>query len=178
MNPRPASASSSASDLGDRAAELVHAAGQAPQAVKRQTRGNPLMAGAVAFGTGVLVAYAMPASTRERAIAEQVRERAEPLVEHAREAAADLASEVKDTAAEEAHGLADHAKGAADDLKQEASDGAGEVSRPPRTRPAGLPRASSTMRVSSPPAAGTPPATESHRAQSPGAMAAGAARVS
>lgn len=58
----------------ERAADVADHARRAPAAAREATRGNPLAAGAVAFGLGVLVAGALPASDRERRLAEDAAE--------------------------------------------------------------------------------------------------------
>jgi gas vesicle protein len=111
---------------------------QARQAVRHQTQGNPLAAGVVAFGAGLLAAYLVPSSATERRVARQVREGAEPvlseLTDAGREVADDLRSsveqaahDVKDTASESAQHLAGEAKGTAETVRDEAKDRAQTV---------------------------------------------------
>lgn len=112
--------------------------GQAGQAVQQQTRGNPLAAGVVAFGAGLLAAYLVPSSAAERRVTRQVREGAEPvlseLTDAGREVADDLrsglgqaASDVKDTATESARHLVGEAKDTAGTVSDEAMDRAQTV---------------------------------------------------
>jgi gas vesicle protein len=111
---------------------------QARQAVRHQTRGNPLAAGVVAFGAGLLAAYLVPSSAPERRVARQVREGAEPvlseLTDAGREVADDLRSSVgqaahgvKDTASESAQQLAGEARETAETVRDEARDRAQTV---------------------------------------------------
>ena len=55
-------ASSAAGTVQDAASTAADAVQQAPQAIRRQTRGNPLAAGLIAFGAGWLVSSLLPAS--------------------------------------------------------------------------------------------------------------------
>jgi hypothetical protein len=100
------SVSSTASSVGESvssAASTAQAAvSSAPEKVRRQTQGNPLMAGLVAFGTGWLVASLLPATQRERQVAAQGKHLAQ---EHAQEVTGPLgqaASQVKDDLRESA----------------------------------------------------------------------------
>ena len=74
-----------ASDVGD----SVRAA---PQAVAQQTQGNPLAAGMIAFGVGMLAATLIPVTDPERRAGQQVRENAGDLTERVK----DVAQEMKD----------------------------------------------------------------------------------
>ena len=107
---------------------------QARQAVRAQTQGNPLAAGVIAFGAGLLVAYVVPSSRPERRVARQVRKQAEPVVaeltEAGREVADDLTShareaadEVKQAATESARQVADDAKDKAQTVRDDATPG-------------------------------------------------------
>jgi Protein of unknown function (DUF3618) len=91
------SAASTVSDTASQAASTVQGAVQeAPHAVVRQTRGNPLAAGLIAFGAGWLVSSLIPASQREQELAEQAKQRASELGQPIADAAKDAAAEMKD----------------------------------------------------------------------------------
>ena len=64
-------ASSAAGAVQDAASSAVGAVQQAPDAVVRQTQGNPLAAGLIAFGVGWLVSSLLPASEKEKQLAQQ-----------------------------------------------------------------------------------------------------------
>src|SRR3712207_997355 len=53
------------------AQQAAHAVQQAPDTIVRQDQGNPLAAGLIAFGVGWLVSSLLPASERERQLAQQ-----------------------------------------------------------------------------------------------------------
>ena len=60
--------SDKASQVGDKAGEKAHDVADsvrgAPQAVAQQTQGNPLAAGIIAFGVGMLAATLIPVDRR------------------------------------------------------------------------------------------------------------------
>lgn len=70
--------------------EAGGAARRAPRTVKRRVRGNPLAAGAIALGAGWLLGSLLPSSRQEQEAAEEVRRRAEPLVDEAKSVARDM----------------------------------------------------------------------------------------
>jgi hypothetical protein len=71
---------------------------EAPHAIRRQTEGNPLAVGLIAFGVGWLTASLLPASRVEQQLAGQVKDFAG---EHASELG-EVAEQVKDKLAEPA----------------------------------------------------------------------------
>ena len=96
---------------------------------------NPMMAGAVAFGVGFLVAAAFPPSRTEEQLAEQAMDKAEPLkqqlmesgqevAEHLKESATEAVEQVKQTATEGAGQVADTAKAASQTTKDSIRDAA------------------------------------------------------
>jgi len=91
-----------------------------PDRLAEGTRGAPLVAGAIAFGAGVLVAATMPQTDAERR-----------LVDEHRDELREAANSVKETASDAAHQAADHlgdeVRAAADDLKGSARQAADEV---------------------------------------------------
>jgi ElaB/YqjD/DUF883 family membrane-anchored ribosome-binding protein len=105
---------------------------QTRQALRDQTQGNPLAAGVIAFGTGMLVAYLVPSSTTERRVTRQLRQEAEPVLDElagaGREVASDLkagaeqaAEDVKQRATESARQVADEAKDKAQAVRDDAT---------------------------------------------------------
>ena len=89
---------------------------EAPAAVRRQTRGNPLAAGLIAFGAGWLVSSLLPATRREQELADQAKQVAQEKVQPV---AQQVAAEVKENLREPA--------------QQAAEAGAGRRRRTPRT---------------------------------------------
>jgi gas vesicle protein len=107
-------------DLKDNVAETFSDVGDtvshAPSAVKQKARGNPLAAGLVAFGAGLLVSSLVPASQKEQRAVSELQQKAEPLKEKAVEAVKDAADQLKAPAL-----------GAVDSVKTTASDAANRV---------------------------------------------------
>ena len=118
-------ASSAADSVSSAASTAVGAVQQAPDQVIRQTQGNPLAAGLIAFGVGWLVSSLLPATQKEQELAAQAEEKARgPLQEKAQEVGAQLqdsakesAQQIKEVASQAASDTADQAKSAADDVK-------------------------------------------------------------
>lgn len=109
-------------NVTDRTQDIAGSVQSAPQAARSSTQGNPLAAGLIAFGGGLLLASILPATKTERQMASSVSQQARPLVEEAKHAAAD----VKDN-------LQDSAKGAAQELKDTVSDSAHQVTEDARS---------------------------------------------
>jgi hypothetical protein len=141
------SAASSVQDAAAGAADAVQdAAGtavdrlqQAPRAVRRQTRGNPLAAGLIAFGAGWLVSSLLPASRREQELADQAKQVAQDTVqpvaaqvagelkENLREPAQQAVESVRSTAQDAGQTVVDEGRFAAQDVQDRAQDAAGTV---------------------------------------------------
>jgi len=127
-------ASAAGHTLGDTAGGTVDTIKGAPEAVVQQTQGNPLVAGAVAFGVGVLMASVFPATAKEQEVAEQLKDKAQPLAddlkqtgqeiaEHLKEPAREAVESVKQAVTEGQQVVTDTAKDAADSTRQAAREG-------------------------------------------------------
>ena len=112
---------------------------EAPDLARRQARGNPLAAGAVALAAGWLVGSLLPASSKERELATTVKEQAQPLVDEAtsvaketagnlKEPAQQAVDSVKETAREGAQHVRDDGSSAVQDVKEAAGNGSGSSS--------------------------------------------------
>ncbi|MDN4642807.1 DUF3618 domain-containing protein [Arthrobacter sp. PsM3] len=97
---------SAGSHLGDAGAVI----GDAPTQVKVKTQGNPLAAGLIAFGAGLLVSSLIPASQKEREAADSLKTAAEPLT-----------TELTDAAKHVAEGLREPAQAAVENVKATAT---------------------------------------------------------
>lgn len=132
-------ASSAAGTVQDAAATAADAVQQAPQAIRRQTRGNPLAAGLIAFGAGWLVSSLLPATRREQELAGQAKqvaqEKVQPVVQQVasevgdnlREPAQQAVDSVKATAQDAKDTVTDEGRSAAQDVQGRAQDAAGTV---------------------------------------------------
>ena len=131
-----ASAAGTVQDVASTAADAVQ---QAPQAIRRQTRGNPLAAGLIAFGAGWLVSSLLPASRREQELGDQAKqvaqEKVQPVLQQVagevgdnlREPAQQAAESVKATAQDAKETVADEGRWAAQDVSGQAQHAAGTV---------------------------------------------------
>jgi len=112
-------ASSAASSVQDAAATAADAVQQAPQAIRRQTRGNPLAAGLIAFGAGWLVSSLLPATRREQELADQAKQVAQ---EKVAPVAQQVAGEVRENLREPAQQAVDSVKATAQDATDTVAD--------------------------------------------------------
>lgn len=123
------------SGIGDAASSVADQVRGAPDRIQHGTEGNPLAAGAVAFGLGLLVGSMAPPAREETRLAEQLLEPVQhELQDMGREVATvaqDRAKEGAQQTAEVASDAADQvrgeAQGAAQEVKGEATDRAGQV---------------------------------------------------
>ncbi len=126
-----------ASDAGNAvtgtAGSAVDSVRSAPDAARTQAQGNPLLAGAIAFGAGFAIAAALPPSQTEQEAAGKVLDKAEPLKQqlsevgqevagNLKEAVTDAATAVKETATESGQQVAATAKDAAQTTKDASRD--------------------------------------------------------
>jgi gas vesicle protein len=102
-----------ASSVGGTATDTAYRA-------RRQAQGNPLAAGLIAFGLGWLVSSLLPPSEKERQLAHQVKDQAQPAVQAVGQQAGQALSEMKDN-------LQQPAQEAVESVKQTATDAAGTV---------------------------------------------------
>ena len=110
----------------------------APQAVGSATEGNPLAAGLVAFGAGLLTASLVPPTQREHQAAEQLmpmlddvkdeaKTVAQEAAEHLRPQAEHAVAQVRDQAASAAETVKDEAGSASERVKSDATGAAEEI---------------------------------------------------
>lgn len=129
-----------ADDAGDAVGSLAGATRSASADVREKAAGNPLAAGLVAFGLGLLGASLVPATRKEQRLARQAKESdvVERVKEEARSSGQDVAyrlrepareavEEVKATAGEGAGAVKETALSAADDVKREAGEKADDA---------------------------------------------------
>ncbi|WP_433795581.1 DUF3618 domain-containing protein [Actinoplanes sp. CA-252034] len=123
--------SEKASDLSDTAGEKASAAAdavrQAPQAVVRQTQGNPLAAGIIAFGVGLLTASLVPVTDAERRAGQQLKDHSGDLTDKVKDVANDLKDELGGTVQEAAGQVRETARDAAQTTKETARSDAQDV---------------------------------------------------
>lgn len=125
----------SVSGMADSAASTVS---DVPEMARRRTEGNPIAAGLIAFGGGMLLASILPKTSMEQQAASSIQ----PQLDAAKQQAMQAGAEVKDQLASQAQESAEHVKQAAseatsqvgeqasqvkEDVKAEAQQGAQEV---------------------------------------------------
>ena len=115
-----------AQQVAGRAAEQVR---DAPEMIQQQTRGNPLAAGLVAFGAGLLLATAFPPTEAEQRAAGALQERVEPIKEQALEAGREMKDHLQESARESAQQVKETATDATQEVKQQAQSSAENVKR-------------------------------------------------
>lgn len=112
---------------GNALTEAGAAIGDAPHQVKAKTQGNPLAAGLIAFGAGLLLSSLIPASEKEREAADALKTAAEPVTTELTEAAKDLAQGMKEPAQEAMENVKATAADAAEHVKAEGQGAAADV---------------------------------------------------
>jgi hypothetical protein len=122
------SAAGSVQGAAQSAAETVQ---QTPDMIVRQTQGNPLAAGLIAFGVGWLVSSLLPATEKERQLAQQaetaVKENKDALLAPAKQVAQEIGDELKPAAQQAAQEVKSTAQDAAQTVKAEGQSAAQDV---------------------------------------------------
>lgn len=113
------------SQLGDMASSGTDTLKQTPRMVRDEARGAPLVAGAIAFGVGFLVAAAAPASQREEEASVMLAEKMQPLKEDLSSAAHEVVENMK----EPAHQALDEVKSTVSDESQRVAAVAQDATR-------------------------------------------------
>jgi hypothetical protein len=113
--------------VGEKASEAGEALRQAPRRAKRKAQGNPLAAGMIAFGLGMLVSSLIPSSEKEREAVSQLQGNLEPVKEKASEVARDIGEDLKPAAQEAAESVKTTAQEGVENLKQEGQSAAVDV---------------------------------------------------
>lgn len=114
------SGQSTVSDAADQTSEMMHQA-------KAKAEGNPLAVGLIAFGAGLLAASLIPASEKEKSLAETAKQEAQPLMDQASESAKEVASHLKEPAQDAAQATKDRASEAVDHVKEQGSNATSQV---------------------------------------------------
>ena len=124
-------ASSAADSVQNAASTAAETVQQTPDMIVRQTQGNPLAAGLIAFGVGWLVSSLLPATEKERQLAQQaetaVRENKDALLAPAKQAAQEIGDELKPAAQQAAQEVKATAQDAAQTVKDEGQSAAQDV---------------------------------------------------
>ncbi|MCC3269529.1 DUF3618 domain-containing protein [Arthrobacter gengyunqii] len=103
------------------------AVGDAPHKLADKAQGNPIAAGLIAFGAGLLAASLIPASEKERVAADNIKTAAEPLTNQVADAAKNVAQGLKEPAQEAMDNVRATATEAAQNVQQEGQSAAEDV---------------------------------------------------
>jgi len=128
-------ASDLSSKAGDKAHDAAEAVKSAPAAITQQAQGNPLAAGIIAFGVGMLAATLIPVTDVEKRAGAQLKEQSGDLTDKVKDVAAEMkddlsgtvqqaVGEVKATAADAAQTTKDQAQSSAQDVKEQTQQAA------------------------------------------------------
>ncbi len=120
-------ADSGTSSAGSAMSSAQHAMTGASGQVQQQTQGNPIAAGLVAFGVGMLLSSLFPASRPEAQAAAAVKDQAQPLVDEVTAATKDAANNLREPAQQAVESVKSSAADAVDTVKEEGSSAAGDV---------------------------------------------------
>jgi gas vesicle protein len=124
-------ASNAAGSVQDAASSAVDTVQQTPDMIVRQTQGNPLAAGLIAFGVGWLVSSLLPATEKEKQLAQQaetaVKENKDTLLAPAKDAAQQIGEELKPAAQQAVEEVKSTAQDAAQTVKEEGQSAAEDV---------------------------------------------------
>ena len=112
-------ASHARDSLRSAAGDASDAAQRAPQQLKRKAQGNPLAAGVIALGVGWLAASLLPASNKEQQLASRLEEKAQPMLESAKDQARSVAEELKEPAQQAAQTVTDSATDSVETVRSE-----------------------------------------------------------
>jgi Protein of unknown function (DUF3618) len=113
--------------VSEKASEAGEAVRQAPRRMRRKAQGNPLAAGVIAFGLGMLVSSLIPSTEKEREAVFQLQDNLEPVKERATEVAKDIGENLKPAAQEAAESVRTTAQEGAENVKQEGQSAAADV---------------------------------------------------
>src|SRR5687767_13719065 len=124
-------ASSAADSVQGVASSAATAVQQAPDTIVRQTQGNPLAAGLIAFGVGWLVSSLLPATEKEKQLAQQaetaIRENKEAMLETAKQAAQAIGQDLKPAPQESVASVKSSAQAASTTVTDEGTSTAADV---------------------------------------------------
>ena len=123
--------SDKASQVGDVASDKAHQAADAvrsaPQAVVSQTQGNPIAAGIIAFGVGLLASTLIPVTDAERRAGQQLKDHSGDLTEKVKDVAGEMKDDLAGTAQEAVGQVKQTAQEAVQTTKETAQSNAQDV---------------------------------------------------
>ena len=115
------------SSLQEKGSSVAEGVSDATHRAAAKAQGNPLAVGLIAFGAGLLVASLIPASEKEKDLAGDVKEQAQPLVDEAKQVAQQVGANLKQPAQDAANAVKDTASEGFANVKSDAQTAAGNV---------------------------------------------------
>ena len=120
-----------AAQLSDKAGAKAHDAADAvrsaPRTVARQAQGNPLAAGIIAFGVGMLAATLIPVTDAEKRAGQQLKEHSGDLTDKVKDLATEMKDDVSGSVQQAVGQVKETAADAAQTTKQQAQSSAYEA---------------------------------------------------
>ena len=113
--------------VSEKASDAREAVRQAPRRMRRKAQGNPLAAGVIAFGLGMLVSSLIPSTDKEREAVSQLQDNLEPVKEKAAERAKEVGESLKPAAQQAAESVKTTAQEGAEHVRQEGQSAAQDV---------------------------------------------------
>jgi uncharacterized protein YjbJ (UPF0337 family) len=117
-------AQSAVGTVQDKAQDVADSVRSAPQAVAQQTQGNPIAAGIIAFGVGMLAATLIPVTDTERRAGQQLRDNAGDLTDRVKDIAGEMKDDVSGSVQQAAGQVKETAQDAAQTTKEQARSSA------------------------------------------------------
>lgn len=115
------------SSTGNALSSAGDAVSATPGRVVSQTKGNPMAAGLIAFGAGMLLSALFPASQKESQAAAALKDQAQPLVAKATSAVKEVAGNLQEPAQNALESVKSTATDAVGTVKEEGASAAGDV---------------------------------------------------
>ena len=116
------------SDTADSAASTAQ---DAARSIQQRAEGNPLAAGLIAFGAGMLISSAIPASEKESQAAQKlidtVKDEGQPLIDEAKSVGQEMGQQLKERATEAAQEVKASAQESVQNVKEEGRSSARTV---------------------------------------------------
>lgn len=121
------SAGGAMSSVGDAMSSAGDAVAAAPRKVAQQAKGNPVAAGLIAFGVGLLAASLVPPSKAEAKAGAALKGQVRPLIQEVTSVAKEAAGNMQEPAQQALESVKSTASDAVDTVKEEGASAAGDV---------------------------------------------------
>lgn len=116
-----------ADDAGGAVGDASSSVADAGRRTVAKAQGNPLAVGLMAFAAGLVIAAVIPASDKEKELADDLKEKAQPLMDEAADVAKTIGQDLKEPAQDAFAAVKDEAAGAAAHIRDDATQAVDEV---------------------------------------------------